>query len=299
MTASTPDDQTLWAPPDGFSVATARAGGLLSPLRHGYSTPTRGIRVRRGAELSLEVWLALLLEVLPPGVACSHTTAAALWELPLPDHVDPRWPVHVMRPTHCPPIRRTGVASHRGIGTRDLTERSGIPVTTLADTWCDLAGTWSRQDLLAAGDVILRRYPDEVATLHQLVGTLRGCRGVRTMRELLPLLRERSASPKESHARLLFHDEGLPEPELNIDVYDDWGTWLATPDFTWRRNGKKVVGEYDGDQHRTDRSAWQYERQRRARLEDADWTYVEMTQQSLTHERPRAELIARLRRELM
>jgi hypothetical protein len=90
---------------------------------------------------------------------------------------------------------------------------------------------------------------------------------------------------------------GLPEPELNIDLYAACGRWLARPDFVWRR--QRVVGEYDGDQHRTDRSAWQYERERRAGLEDEGWSYVEMTSLSLVGARESRALRTRLTRLLL
>lgn len=288
-------DDPPWGRP-GFTLREARAADPDHPLRHRYLIPTRGLRVGKDADLSLPDWLRLLRAVLPAEIAFSHATAAAMWGLPVPWGCDPAAPVHVIRPTHCPPIRRVGVSSHRGIGTRDIDVRDGLPVTTLADTWCDLAASWSRPALVAAGDVLVRDHPEQIGTLQALVASLGGCRGVRTLRELLPLLRAGSASPKESEARLLFHDAGLPEPELNVDLHDEWDRWLARPDFVWR--DKRVLAEYDGDQHRTDRSVWQYERQRRARLEDAGWTYIEMTATSLSQEGPRTELLARLRRAL-
>ena len=90
-----------------------------------------------------------------------------------------------------------------------------------------------------------------------------------------PLARAGSASPGESRARCTFFTWGLPEPELNAPVLDAHGQWLATSDFLWRR--ARVVGEYDGDIHRTNRRRWQLERERRAAIEDAGYTYVEMT----------------------
>lgn len=281
---------------DAFTLEHARAQERTGAFRSGFDIPSSGIRVRRGVELTLPEQLGLLRAVLPPDIAFSHDTAAELWGLPLPARgAAPDLPVHVIRPIHRPPVVRRGVVSHKGIGTRDIAEVEGLPVTTVVDTWCDLAASWSRAALVAAGDVLVREHGDE--HLRELVSDLRGCRGVRTMRELLPLLRARSASPTESRARLVFHDAGLPEPELNVEIVDDVGVWLATPDFTWR--AQKVVGEYDGDQHRTDRTAWQYERDRRARLEDHGWTYVEMTYIHLVDPARREQLVRRLAAHLL
>jgi very-short-patch-repair endonuclease len=96
----------------------------------------------------------------------------------------------------------------------------------------------------------------------------------------------------ETRARLTFRTWGLPEPELNINIYDRHGQWLAKPDFVWRT--RRVLAEYDGDQHRTDRSRWQYERTRRLALEAEGWTYVELTAESLADPEARTLLWRRL-----
>lgn len=117
------------------------------------------------------------------------------------------------------------------------------------------------------------------------------------MRRCAGLARHGSASPWESRARHAFHEWGLPEPELSSDVCAPDGRWLARPDFLWRR--RRVVGEYDGDQHRTNRSRWQYERERRAASEDAGSSDVELTSLSLVSPAHREALRGRLTRLLL
>ncbi|MFC4224730.1 hypothetical protein [Lysinibacter cavernae] len=70
------------------------------------------------------------------------------------------------------------------------------------------------------------------------------------------MIREGSDSRQETLLRLLLADAGLPEPELNVDVCDSAGNWIARVDLLYSEFG--VVVEYDGDQHRT--SKRQYER---------------------------------------
>ena len=72
---------------------------------------------------------------------------------------------------------------------------------------------------------------------------------------------------------------------------------MATVDFLWR--AQRVVGEYDGDVHRTDRRTWQNGRERRAALEDDGWRYVEMTVMTLKDAARRDALRHRLTRLLM
>ena len=97
-------------------------------------------------------------------------------------------------------------------------------------------------------------------------------------------------------SRLRFGEWGLPDAELNVEVYAADGRWLARPDFTWRQ--RRVIAEYDGDQHRTDRAQWQRDRHRRAGLEDEGWTYVEMTARSLSDPLESERLRLRLQRLL-
>ena len=79
-------------------------------------------------------------------------------------------------------------------------------------------------------------------------------------------------------------------------MLDAHGQWLATSDFLWR--GARVVGEYDGDLHRTNRRRWQLERERRSAIEDAGYTYVEMTALSFVDPYRAERLRARLSRLL-
>src|SRR5699024_5547986 len=132
-------------------------------------------------------------------------------------------PIHVTRATGRPPIQRRGVVGHAGLEAREVVMVAGLPVTSPLDTWSDLAGSWPRRRLFAAGDVLLRDHHIEPGRVIAHVETLDGRRGVRVLRELAPLLDARSASPKESEARLLFIDNDLPAPQLNLPIWDEWG----------------------------------------------------------------------------
>lgn len=100
-------------------------------------------------------------------------------------------------------------------------------------------------------------------------------------------------SPQEARTRLLVVVAGVPEPEVNRDVYaEDGSGWLFRPDLRWL--GPKVALEYDGLDHvrserrrrdmtgreTADRHGWRvlvaasadlrtYRRQLVARVEDA------------------------------
>jgi hypothetical protein len=282
-----------------FTVGAALGAGVTeNRLRSGDLTrPTYGVRGHVGQQETVVERARAFALGLPPDTVFSHLTAARLLGLP----TSRRWrvsePLDVMRHTDRPRLERAGVRSHRGLERRDTIETNGFRLTDPVDTWADLSTHLSLDDLVAVGDALLEA--DIGVRQAELLRAAadRAGRGVRRLREAAALVRAGAASAWESKARVTFVGWGLPEPALNVDLYAEAGRWLARPDFVWR--ARRVVGEYDGDQHRTDRSAWQYERERRARLEDEGWTYVELTSLSLTGARERAALRARLTRLLL
>ncbi len=79
-------------------------------------------------------------------------------------------------------------------------------------------------DLVAVGDALLGL--DHALRIKDLVRAAedRTGRGARRLREAAALVRVGAASPWESKARVAFHQWGLPEPELNLDLYAACGT---------------------------------------------------------------------------
>lgn len=259
--------------------------------------PTRGVRRLPAGELGLLEHATAFASVLPDDVVFSHLTAARLHELPTPHSwPGPAEPLHVMRKSDRPRVDRTGCRHHRGLEHRHPAVVAGLRVTSAVDTWCDLAG-WAQPHLLAAADALLRRSVVSGADLVEAAAARRGRRGSDDLRTISQLARAGAASPGESLARWWFWQWGVPEPELNVPVLDANGNWLATSDFVWK--SARVVGEYDGDVHRTDRDTWLRDRERRACVEDAGWSYVELTAYSLGSPGPREALRTRLLRLLV
>jgi hypothetical protein len=290
----TPLPEHLAIEPFRTQAATA-AGVGRSRLRAGdLDASVRGARSPRPL-LDLASCLRLLAVALPDDIAFSHLTAARLWGMPDLPRAPEGEPVDVMRDSAKPPIVRAGCRSHRGL-TRRSTERvAGLRVVSRIDTWADLAPVLTTTGLVVIGDALSNgRIGARVRLedLHRVFAAQRGCRGVVRLDEALALVRPGSASPMESRTRLVFRSWGLPEPQLNVNIYDERGEWLAKPDFVWR--GARVVAEYDGDHHRTDPDRWQYERGRRLRLEAAGWSYVELTWATLSDPELRTELRTRL-----
>jgi hypothetical protein len=85
------------------------------------------------------------------------------------------------------------------------------------------------------------------ASKTELRRVLAGCNrwpGVGDARIVVEFANGLSESVFESCARVVFHERGLPPPELQIAVFDEKGSLIARVDFLWRAHG--VVAEADG-----------------------------------------------------
>ena len=69
-------------------------------------------------------------------------------------------------------------------------------------------------------------------------------RGIRQARRAIEFFDGRSESPGESVSRVRIVDDGLPLPDLQIDVFGPLGNFLGRPDFLWKE--QRTLGEFDG-----------------------------------------------------
>lgn len=240
----------------------------------------------------------------------SHHTAASIWGAPLPLEFTQDGalaegellPLHVSASGHLPFPRARGVVGHRTLASlTSICTHDGLRVTSPAATWVSL-GVLRVPDLVALGDHFCRRWRDGVgrrdvgrpplATIEELDAALNAGRrlGAARLREALPLIREDSWSPRESLVRFILVGAGLPEPELNIDIFDSRGRFLGCVDMAYRT--EKVIVEYHGMLHDLQ---WAQDVERIAALRAAGWDVVEVT--SALVNRPE-ELVRRLRRAL-
>lgn len=151
-----------------------------------------------------------------------------------------------------------------------------LPVTTVARTAFDLGRHLPRGPGLARLDALMRATPFSREDVHVLAKRYRGARGLRRLRDVLPLVDGGAASPRETWLRLLFIDAGLPPPTTQIAVYDDW-RFVAMLDMGWEEY--KVAAEYDGDQHRTDRRQFVKDIDRLAKTEDQGWHVIRVVKE--------------------
>jgi hypothetical protein len=289
-----------------FSTGEARSAGVApSRLRRSDLVhPTRGVHAR-AVPTDLVARAAAFAKGLPPERAFSHVTAAALLGLPLPRRLEKEaagGPLHVIAPTPDGQTRRVGCAGHRGLESRRTTEVHGLSVVAAEDTWVDLGECrppMAVDELVVTGDAVVAMVTSGTADaawrLRRPLETRVRPRGKVRLLEALGLVRPGVRSAMESRARLVCVRGGLPEPEVNGDITDAGGEWLAEGDLVWR--GSKVVGEYQGADHASRRRR-SLDASRRASLEMEDWRVVEIWAEDVYVGGRRTALLLRLAREL-
>jgi hypothetical protein len=151
----------------------------------------------------------------------------------------------------CPRPPAGIIARNERIADDEITSVDGVPVTTVERTALDLGRFQSRGRAIARLDALMRAAPFSNEGVLLLARRYRGARGVKRLKEAIPLVDGGAASPRETWLRLVYIDGGLPKPRTQIPIFDVDGTLLRTVDMGWEKY--KVLAEYDGDQHRTDR----------------------------------------------
>jgi very-short-patch-repair endonuclease len=232
------------------------------------------VRLPARAEHTLLERCAAYSALMPPWAFFSHRTAGRIHGVPLPGReVDELLHVCVYKPERAP--RAEGIAGHHAtLGTTDTVTRFGWSVTSPAHTLRQLAAELSLDQLVVVGDALVAR-ARPLCTLQQLADLLpaaEGMRGAVTLREALRLIRVGSESPMETRLRLLLVRGGLPEPALNVDIRDRRGRFVARGDLVYEK--ERVVVEYDGDQHRSERAQYERDVDRLEQLGDEGWRVI-------------------------
>ena len=216
-----------------------RQHDLVHVRRGAYAEPPAEALTPQQAHLQL---LEATVRQSSPEAVASHISAAVVHDLPTWN--DSLGRVHLSRD-------RTGGARQRRyseihsavLPDPDVVIVNGIRVTSLARTVVDLGCSLSMERAVAAGDAALRRGVDP-AELAELLERGRGRRGIARACRSIAFLDGRSESAGESVSRVKFHLIDLPKPDLQYDVYNADGRWMARTDFWWE--DFNTVGEFDG-----------------------------------------------------
>lgn len=263
-----------------FTVARARELGVGKHrlLGRDLARPFHGIR-STSVDASRVLGLCLAYRPrLQPDHFFSHATAALIHGMPVPLSVEADLRLHVTAITPSSVPRTVGVVGHSvQRGRERVVSRNGYPVGSALQTWCELAATLDRDDLVAVADYLVGgdRPLTSLGELVHAAETWGRRRGGSRLREAAAHARIGARSRMESLARMLVIDAGFPEPLVNGIVRDDAGSWVAESDLVFPEF--KLVLEYDGDGHRADRRRFLNDIDRRQRIEAAGWTVIQLT----------------------
>jgi hypothetical protein len=220
-----------------------------------------------------------MLQRFGPDAHAALWSAAAAHDLPLP--ASGGWPVSLVRPTGSA-RRRPGLSVDvAALPPKHRTKPGLLRATSVARTIVDLGRRAPLIDAVSAADAALHNGLVTKGDLHDVLDFQAGWPGSARAEQVIELADGRSESPLESRSRLRLIQAGLPPPDLQVEIRDEEGAFLARSDFFWSDLG--VVGEADGRVKYADgrgRTLWEEKRRedapRQAGYEVVRWTFEDI-----------------------
>lgn len=273
-----------------FTRAEAFALGLTPRMLEGKRIVSihPGIYRYRTTPMTYELAVVAALHVLPRDAALSHTSSLRWRGLAMRADL----PIHFSTNSHVH-IERESLVVHRRRGRLRPTFLRGVPVLGPDRTFVDCATMLSTRELVQVGDWLVAQKQTDLLELRAYVMQSH-LDGVIRARDAAALVREGAESVRESALRWHLCREGLPEPELNTDILDELGRFLARGDLVYR--DWKVLVEYDGWHHERDALQRQRDHLRREALEAAGWRVIVVTVADM---RAPSAIVARVRQALI
>jgi hypothetical protein len=276
-----------------FSVREARALDIGDGRLRGtdLSAPFWGVRAPISPLDDIELCRAYMTRA-HSSVFFSHVTAARLWGIRLPFRLLEDRVLDVAVPWPKRAQRARGIRGHKlRLRDGDLATVHGLPVTSAARTWCDIASELSDEELVAAGDTLLW-WRDPLAAGDDILRAVSHHRGRATaaLHRVAPELSDRSDSSPESSFRYRFALAGFPRPAVNLQLYDSHGRKVAMPDLCFPEYRESF--DYEGDHHRTDPKVWQSDIQRVRRLAKIGWHHTRAAASDLADSRELLQQLA-------
>ena len=228
-----------------FPVAEARAAGISRRMLRGsrFRVVTRGVYSTATAPKSYSTFVRATLLTLPITTIVTGVTGLRLYgvlvgaELPLQ-----------FATTHPHQVRRQGVEVTR---VKHLPPQRGH-IAVPEHCWLVAAGELDLLELVTAGDWLLRKRRTTVAKLEaSQEGTQVGAAGPRGPRWLSfeSALTHRARPTCDC----VWYWQTCQHPDCNVVIGDDNGP-IGRVDLVYL--AFKIIIEYEGDQHRTDRGQW-------------------------------------------
>lgn len=258
-----------------FTIAEAERHGLTRrQLRHRrFSALFRGVYVPADLDLTADVWAQAAVLAGPPDAVASHLTA-------LRHHgygIKGDGFLHLSTRLNAV-CRDERIRVHRRIHPIASEVVRGLRVTSPARTFVDCALKLPPIQAVMVGDWFVHR---GLVAVEDLVSYCAGRHldGVVAARQAAQWVAERAESPFETLVRMVLVTAGLPAPECNIEIHDEFGAVVQRVDLAfvdWR-----VIVEYDGAWHQTDRRQRRKDRDHRDELARLGWTVIVVQRRDL------------------
>ena len=176
-----------------------------------------------------------------------------------------------------------GVVAHYELLLGDEIRRLGdLRVTTPERTAFDIGRRGTMTHGVAALDALAAATGFKVRDVEDIAAKHPHTRGLRQLRLALDLVDSGAQSPKETWLRLLLIRAGFPTPQTQIPVIGADGYPRYFLDMGWKHIMLAV--EYDGDQHRTDRSQFAKDVDRLEYVHRLGWTVVRVVSEHRGYE---------------
>lgn len=244
---------------DVGTVATWRAAGLsraqltklvragqLAQLRYGtYAKASLVAEAETNPALSHALHVAAVTARTRTAVASHHSAARMLGLRLLATPSDGTVTLTVAPGTRVGSYRRADVVRHTAeLPAEHVTQRYGVPTTTAARTVIDVARTSPFMEGVVVADSALYERHASKTELRRVVARCDRWPGVSRARDVVDFANGLAESVFESCARVVFREQRLPPPELQVHITGRDRTVIARVDFFWRRYG--VIAEADG-----------------------------------------------------
>ena len=180
-------------------------------------------------------------------------------------------------------IWRNSRASH-GVLTRDelllgdeIQSLGNLRVTTPERTAFDVGRRGTITQAVTALDALAAATGFKVRDVEDIAGKHAHTRGLRQLQVALDLVDAGAQSTKETWLRLLLIRAGFPKPQTQIPIFGADGYPKYFLDMGWE--DIMLAVEYDGDQHRTDRSQFAKDVDRLEYVDRLGWTVIRVVSQ--------------------
>ncbi|MGO1507341.1 MAG: endonuclease domain-containing protein [Microbacterium sp.] len=289
-----------------FTVGDAETAGVGRSRRNApdLARPFHGVRAKDRPRTFADL-VDCYRPRMKPGHRYGGRTGMRLWGIPHPKRWKSDEPLEVMVPPDTAPPTTAGVKGRRLAADRAETRTlRGVPVLDPVGAFFTCAAELTIAQAVTVIDALVTTafdYPDlgpgrPMSTRKQIGdrlaqwGRFPGCV---TVREALPLARDRVESPKETQTRLLIVTAGFPEPIVQFEVRDG-ERFIARVDLAYPE--LRIAIEYEGDGHRTDKAQWRHDIQRQRELEGVGWIVIRLTEEDLKDDG--SSLLRHLRRAI-